>query len=394
MNIAEFIFLFITAAFQLFAGAAENLPPIDNSESDASSIETVIEEKLLTAQEAVDDMRIGWNLGNTFDVYNIHWLNNPTVSDFETGWSNPVTTKQLIDTVKAAGFNAIKINVTWAEHISVAPDFTIDPLWLDRIEEVANYILDNDMYAFINVHHDASRGCEVSWLTMTEKCYQQNSSKFAQVWRQIANRFENYDEKLLFISLGEPCISTSWDGTAESQDVLNRFNALFVDTVRSCGGYNKTRLLVLPTHGASPSEGAIGGMDLPDDERLIVAIHSYTPNEFCFSQDTMDWATSTSQWGSETDKKQLTDSFKALYDTFVSRGVPVIIGEFGACYKDNSYERAEWADYYVSEAKKYGITCFWWDDGGTGNEKMSLLDRQTLKWYDDNLVSAIINAAE
>lgn len=346
-------------------------------------------EKTVTAEEITAAMRVGWTLGNTFDAYDPYWVAEPDAYDYETCWGNPETTKEMIAAVKAAGFGAVKINVTWEEHIGTAPDYTINGEWLNRIEEVVNYILDCDMYAFINVHHDSSRNCSLRWLAMSGEGYDESVGKFEKLWKQIAEHFSGYDERLLFISLGEPVGGDSWDSDSNSIEILNKFNALFVKTIRDSGGYNRTRFLVLPTHGASIAEKSVKGLVLPDDDRLIVAVHSYTPNEFCFSETTLTWTTSTDKWGSNEDKKQLTDGFKLLYDQFVSKGIPVIIGEFGACAKNNTAERCKWAEFYVSEARKYGIVCFWWDDGGTDEGKMSLLNRAALEWYFPELVKAI-----
>ncbi|MDE6596698.1 MAG: cellulase family glycosylhydrolase, partial [Oscillospiraceae bacterium] len=200
-----------------------------------------------TAAQIVADMRIGWNLGNTFDSANCSWLNNKL--DYETGWGNPKTTKDMITAVKKAGFNTIRIPVSWGDHIDNSGK--IDKAWLDRVQEVVDYACDNDMYIILNMHHDNN------WIPLDEKNEVAATKKYKYVWKQIAERFKDYDEKLLFEGRNEPRTEGSaneWNGgTKAERDVLNRMYEAFVSTVRATGGNNKTRILVIAPYGASSS---------------------------------------------------------------------------------------------------------------------------------------------
>ena len=149
------------------------------------------------SQEIVNDMGVGWNLGNSLDCI-ASWIYNGNPSQYETAWGNPVTTKAMIDTVKAAGFNTVRIPVSWGEHMGASPDYTVNSDWINRVEEVVNYVLDNDMYAIINVHHDGE------WCIPTYANEISASDKLQKLWIQIANKFKNYDDHLIFEALNEP----------------------------------------------------------------------------------------------------------------------------------------------------------------------------------------------
>jgi endoglucanase len=157
-----------------------------------------------------------------------------------------------------------------------------------------------------------------------------------------------------------------------------------VDTVRATGGNNQYRTLIVTTHSASIDETAVKALKVPNDDRVIVSIHYYSPYDFAGNE------SSVSTWGTDEDKSNLDEGFKLLNDTFVSKGIPVIIGEFGAVDKGNDSTRATYYEYYTKSAKKYGITCFIWDNGGDYN----LFDRTNLTWYNNDLVSALMKGVE
>ncbi len=338
----------------------------DNTSSFASS----------SAWEIVNDIKIGWNLGNTLDCYSYE------TADAETAWGNPTTTKAMIDTVKNAGFNAVRIPISWTDHIS--NDGTIDSEWLDRVQEVVDYCMDNDLYTIINMHHD-----DYTWFDPTYANQASITATYQKIWEQIAERFKDYDTHLLFEGMNEPRIvgsSTEWTGgTQEEYDVINAMLAVFVETVRNSGGNNTERTLIVTTQAASITSSAVSGLVLPDDNNIIVSIHAYMPWKFT-DADYEDVSTWQSSYESE-----LTSSFQRLYDTFISQGVPVIIGEFGAVDKENTSDRVTYYSTYVSLAQAYGIKCFVWDngisDGGYG-----LLDRKNLAWYYSDIITAIMNA--
>jgi len=331
----------------------------------------------ISAIDLVKDIRIGWNLGNTLDA--------PT----ETGWGNPKTTKAMIDKVKEMGFNAVRVPVTWNTHIGPAPDYKIDEAWLNRVEEVVNYVLDNGMYAIINIHHDNS------WIVPTYAKEQQSKEKLIKVWEQIAARFKNYNDYLLFETMNEPRVEGSpqeWTGgTYENRDVINRFNLAAVNTIRASGGNNDKRFILVPTNAATGLDVALNDLVIPNnDSRVIVSIHAYSP--YFFAMD----INGTSYWGSDSDKASLTSELDAFYNRFVKNGRAVIIGEFGTIDKRNLSSRVAHAEHYAKEAAARGIAVFWWDNGYYNpgdSETYALLDRRNLKWYYPEIAEALIRGA-
>ncbi|NLU27284.1 MAG: cellulase family glycosylhydrolase [Hungateiclostridium thermocellum] len=331
----------------------------------------------ISAIDLVKEIKIGWNLGNTLDA--------PT----ETAWGNPRTTKAMIEKVREMGFNAVRVPVTWDTHIGPAPDYKIDEAWLNRVEEVVNYVLDCGMYAIINVHHDNT------WIIPTYANEQRSKEKLVKVWEQIATRFKDYDDHLLFETMNEPREVGSpmeWmGGTYENRDVINRFNLAVVNTIRASGGNNDKRFILVPTNAATGLDVALNDLVIPNnDSRVIVSIHAYSP--YFFAMD----VNGTSYWGSDYDKASFTSELDAIYNRFVKNGRAVIIGEFGTIDKNNLSSRVAHAEHYAREAVSRGIAVFWWDNGyyNPGDaETYALLNRRNLTWYYPEIVQALMRGA-
>jgi endoglucanase len=324
---------------------------------------------------------VGWNLGNTLDATGGSGLSS------ETSWGNIKTTKAMIDTVKKAGFNTVRIPVSWGNHLDSSGK--INSAWLDRVQEVVDYVISQDMYCILNVHHD---GGSEGWIEASSSCYKSSSSKFASLWKNIATRFKSYGEKLMFESFNEVLDSSdSWTDASKSDayTAINDFNQLFVDTVRSTGGNNANRNLMVQTYSASSSEKTLNAFVLPTDtvkNHLIVQVHNYDPQAFTTADDQITWTTPTSTWGSSSDKSAFDTLFKRLGAFSDKIGAPVVVGEFAAEYKNNDSDRAEYAAYFVKTAAKYGIKCFWWDTGG-----MALMDRTSCTVSHPDVVKALVS---
>ena len=323
-----------------------------------------------TAYEVVQDMGIGWNLGNSLDAIvksKGYDLNS------ETFWNNPVVTKELIDTVAAQGYGAIRVPVSWYNHIDL--NGKIDPRWLVRVEEVVNYCLDNDLYVIINVHHDAGIASEYQWIFADVKTYDQDKKNLMNLWSQIAEHFKNYDERLLFEATNEIMNTDhNWDWRVCWNDfrTVHDLDQEFINLVRSTGGKNATRYLVLSTWAATTDTCQIEQLfykkfvdTIPD--HLIVSVHNYT-------------ADSSSIKTMVTTLKGYSEQYK----------VPFIIDEFGTTSSVALKTRESAAAEYVATAKEAGITCFWWDNGGD----YALFDRNTYKMYFPTIVEAMINAVD
>lgn len=375
----------IIAAILAALLAATGVGCADRNETDGgSSQEVVIEDTFEHSYDAVANMKIGWNLGNSLDSSgDIH---GTIASTFEKAWGNPVTTPELIAAVKDAGFGAVRIPVTW--YCNMDENGTVNGFWLDRVEEVVNYVLDEGMYAIINVHHDTG-GSESAWLRADPDMYDNGmSERYVYLWQQIAERFKDYNEKLLFESFNEILDSNfNWGGSgAKEYDTVNRLNQLFVDTIRSTGGNNPIRNIIVNSYGASTAQSQVDGFIVPTDsanKHLIAEMHCYDPGEFTSRNGDTTW--------DAEDKEVLEVIFERINRQVIeAQGVPMIIGEFGAQVADNEHEIALYAADFVSIAKKYGITCFWWDDGGMMDIFNRIIYTQTMP----EVIEAMMNAIE
>jgi aryl-phospho-beta-D-glucosidase BglC (GH1 family) len=314
----------------------------------------------------VKDMKAGWNLGNSLDSYGdwVYETKEGTPNDFETAWANPTITKELIQQVKEQGFNAIRLPVTWRQFIDDNNGYKVDDAWMDRVEEVTNWILDEGMYCILNVHHDT--GTE-GWLQATTKNFAAQNKKFEALWKQIATRFNKYDNKLLFEGFNEMLDGYNWSYPgADAGTAINKYNQLFVDTVRATGGNNATRCLVVNTYAACTDAGAIADFIVPTDtaeNSLIVEIHYYQPYFYCAKYSEKDQTTVT-EWQSGGGKSIVDGTFYSLYKNFTAKGIPVIVGEIAAAAKKNVEDRADYIAYVAQLTDKLGMKIFWWDEGG------------------------------
>ncbi len=323
---------------------------------------------ILTAQDVVSDITVGWNLGNTLDsctdISNRNDGGYPT-DFYETAWKNPVATKELIDAVSASGFNAIRIPVTWFYNTyEQNGKLFIRESWLKRVAEVVQYALDNNMYVILNSHHDAP----ILWADMND--IEEVSSNAKDLWLQIAEYFKDYDYKLMFESYNElNTKDNSWEYSATAAEATNILNQLFVDTVRSTGGNNTNRILICGTFLNDTSEEFLNSFVLPTDsveDRLMIQVHSYDTS---YNQD-------------------ISDLFIQLSNFADVHKAPVIIGEFGSTtnYVPAEY-RVKHAGNYIARASQYGIKCFWWDNG----LEYQLFDRNTYRITQEEIIAALMN---
>ena len=316
----------------------------------------------------LEDMGLGWNLGNSLDATGGSGL------DTETSWSNPKTTQALIDKVKSLGFNTVRVPVSWGKHVS-GDNYTIDSAWLARVKEVVDYCYKNDMYVILNIHHDTKSSASASGAGYYPRSSAYSSSeKFVtSVWSQVSEYFKDYDYHLIFETLNEPrLIGTGyewwfnkWSIPSEVKDAIdciNRLNQKAVDTIRNTGSNNKGRLIMCPGYDASIDGATVSGFKLPTDisgnkNRIAVSVHAYSPYNFAMNVGSGSTSTYTSSI-----KSELRDLFSTLKSNFRDKGIPVVIGEFGSTDKNNTAERVKWATDYTALAKKNNIPCVLWDN--------------------------------
>lgn len=251
----------------------------DNT-SNSSSTAHQGEIKDISSVELVKDMKIGWSLGNTLDAGN-ESNRGQDPGAIEKSWGNPDTTKEMIDEIKKAGFNVLRVPTTWDWSTGEAPEYKISDEWFARVKEIVDYGMENDMYVILNIHHE-------TWHYPTEDNYEAASDRLKKVWTQIGNYFKDYDEHLIFEGLNEPRVigtSEEWNGGSDAtREVVNKLDADFVSTIRSLDGNNKLRHLMIPGYAASSSEVALKALKIPEnDDKLIVSVHAYTPYNFALA---------------------------------------------------------------------------------------------------------------
>lgn len=355
-----------------------------------------------TAMEFVSHIKLGWNLGNTLDAKINGAYTEPKQA--ETAWGNPQTTKAMITAIKDAGFNTVRVPVSWGEKMN--SNYEIDGAWMNRVQEVVDYVIDNDMYCILNIHHDNDISGSHPYFYPDSAHYEVSEKFVTSVWTQISDRFKNYDNHLIFETLNEPRLvghTNEWwinPSSADCQDAMNcinKLNAAALGVIRQSGANNEKRFVMLPSYAASPDEANLNGVVMPDDDHIIASAHAYNPQPFALQvMGTKEWSESN---GSDTGA--IMGVFANLKSKYIDKGIPVIIGEFGAMNKGNEETRAAWAKYYVSNANKYGIACVWWDNNyfeipknAQSGESFGLLNRSSCQIEFPQIMTAMVEASK
>ena len=375
----------------------KKLLAVMSSAAIAASVLTAIpaaaDDSTPTKFDVTKAMGLGWNLGNSLDAIG-----------GETAWGNPKTTKELIDKVHDLGFNTVRVPISWGKHMD--DNYTIDSAWLDRVQEVVDYAYDDGMYVIVNIHHDNDIQSGGNNFFYPNEKYRENSTKFVtSVWRQVSEKFKDYDEHLVFETLNEPRLigdTNEWWFTAndpqakvkESIGVINDLNQAAVDTVRASGGKNATRLIMCPGYGASLDGAVTPFYKLPNDKADMVAlsVHAYSPYNFAMNEN------GTAEY-TDAIRNELMSIMKTVKTQLVDKGNAVVIGEFGATNKKNSEERAKWATDFTNACAEMGVSCCLWDNNAyltatdkRFNEKFGLVNRKTLAVDDQVYLDALVKA--
>ncbi|MBR1739254.1 MAG: glycoside hydrolase family 5 protein [Ruminococcus sp.] len=342
--------------------------------SDASQTHLNDPMTVTSATDLVAQMTTGWNLGNTLDATGGNGV------DSETSWlPNKVKTDEImIKMVKEAGFNTIRIPVSWGNHMD--ENYQVDPAWMDRVQEVVNYGYDNGMFVILNTHHE-------EWYMPKKSSVDHDLEELAALWTQIAERFKGYDEHLIFEGVNEPRLrgeGAEWTGTSEARDIVNLYAKTFVETVRATGGNNADRCLMVTPYAASSSSMNMQALEIPEkSDKIIVSIHAYLPYSFALDTKGTDVY--------DPNDSSIPDLFYNIDNNFLSQGIPVIIGEYGSVNKDNIDDRVQCMTDYLTLAKQYGVPCIWWDNyARIGNgENFGLLNRAEYDWYFPELIAVV-----
>jgi uncharacterized repeat protein (TIGR02543 family) len=342
---------------------------------------------LPTAPQVASQINLGWNLGNTLEAI-----------CSETAWGNPATNQQLINAVKAAGFNAIRIPVSWNCHISPASSTTIPADWMARVKQVVDMAIAANMYVIINIHWDNG------WLQdhVTEAEAPAINARQDALWTQIATTFRNYDQRLLFAGTNE--VHANYNTPTPTEiSVQQSYNQTFVTAVRRTGGNNASRTLVVQTYNTNIQHG-LNFFSLPTDtiaNRLMVEVHNYDPYDFTINPNGSCnfWGApypdsgSNCNWAYET---YFDGIFAQVRQKWVDQGVPVILGEYGVETRSgkNLEARAYWNEYINRAAALNGIKTFYWDNGSTNAaQTFRVFDRNNGAIVDQLVLDAILRGS-
>lgn len=333
-----------------------------------------------TSAELVKDMGFGWNLGDTLDVCNADRDGDGKIDESsetvdETLWGNPKATQELFNRLKSDGVKSVRIPVTWRDHMSDAPEYKVDEAWMNRVQEVVNYARNAGMYVIINIHHDGGGDPDFgAWIRNASTDYQTFIQKYKALWSQIAERFKDYSDYLVFESMNE--VGFDDLNKNDAYNLLNKINQEFVNLIRESGGNNSKRHLLIAGYWTDIAKTCSSLYKMPEDpeNRCILSIHYYTPWDFCTTN-------IKPTWGTTYEVNQMKRLIKKLDTTFVKEGVPVIIGEYAASGSD-----LDSCILFIKTLNElchgYGIATFLWDNGGQ-------VDRNTYNWRTPAFLNAI-----
>ena len=371
-----------------------------------------------------ENIKVGFNIGNTLDA----WRESGAefMSGEDVSWGNPRISQEFIDGIKAAGFDIVRIPITWMGFIGPQNDYHISESFLKRVADVAQYAHNAGLKVIINIHHDGasdnSNGVpkDHGWLALNaalkdEQGYNRVTFQYARVWKQIALYFKNHGDWLMFESFNE-IHDGGWGWSSDFRsnpkpqiDITNKWNQVFTDVVRATGGNNAARYLVIPGYNTMHEVLLSDMFALPADpapNKQIVSFHYYAPYEFGILGDQKG---GRSEWGTAADKQKVVDDFAPLKEKFIDKKIPVILGESGAALQlypsDKPKEdkarqaRLDYLSHVYAVAKRYGLIPIYWDNGSiTGRgEKFGLISRATGKPFSpeaEAVIKAMITAAK
>ncbi|MDE6519615.1 MAG: cellulase family glycosylhydrolase [Ruminococcus sp.] len=361
-----------------------NLSSVTNI-SDADAIE------VKDAFTITEEMGLGWNLGNSLDAYD----NRVETMGLESEicWGNPYTTKEMIDAVKAKGFNTIRVPVTWYQHVDKANGYKINAEYLARVKEVVDWCYNDGLYVILNLHHEepyqnrATLGAD----------YEEISGFVTSIWGQLAETFKDYDQHLIFETMNEPRATGTdhewWGPHDDEVDTINKINADSLSVIRKAGGNNDSRLVMMPGYCASSDTTIMTKVIIPDDDFVAASVHAYSPYGFAMDAKA-DHTAFTDAY-----KNELVNIMDGIRKTFSDKDIPVVLGEFSSSNFDNTEARCDWATAYMETTKAYGFPCVLWDNNVKGNnegEAHGYLNRSDLTWYEPSepVIDAMIKVLD
>ena len=372
----------ITAAGILLTGCSSGESSEGANDSETAKIP---EMRDISTQELIEDMGLGINLGNTFEATG-NWIKDGSVSDYETCWGSPIITEEMIKGYKEAGFGVIRVPANWSN--LMAEDYTINAEFEARVHEVVDWILDNDMYVILNMHHE-------NWIADMPKNEEECLKHYSRLWEQIAESFKDYGDKLMFESLNEEGgwdsvwnqYGSSTEGKAEAYGYLNKLNQAFVNIVRASGSNNEKRHLLIAGYYTDINRTCDELYVMPTDpqNRLAVSVHYYNPSTLTILEADADWGKAKTDWGSDADIAELNKLLDQVKTSFADKGYPVIVGEYG-CFGKNKTQEVKRA-YMVDVCRETyirGMLPILWDTQDT------FYDRNTMTCKDPDMLSEMM----
>ena len=389
----------------------------ETSETEQTTEPEKTREAVISLDSIAETLGAGWNLGNTLEA-----ISSGHVS--ETAWGNPAASQEIMDLVAAQGFTTVREPVSYIDKIDDANGYTVDAAWLDRVEEVVGYCYNADLNVIINVHGDGYNSIPGGWLLCNGDDQDAIKAKYEALWRQIAEKFADYDEHLIFESMNEEFDGEYHDPVREYYENINDYNQIFVDTVRKTGGNNTHRWLLVPGWNTDITY-TVGdyGFRMPEDNnntagegRLLLSVHYYNPWAFAGDESyrTYLWGdkgqaivdtgavsrVAIPNYGTQAELEKL---FGELKTKFVDQGIPVVIGEYGCIDKTQANEqlapeitknRAYFDAYVAGTAASMGMVPVYWDNGYNGPKGFGLINRNTLEVTQPVIIEAIVNAVK
>jgi len=306
----------------------------------------------MTTMQVVKDMGLGINLGNTFDS------EGSNENNYETAWGSPKITKAMIDGYRDAGFKTVRIPVRWTNLMTgnnSGGTYTISTVLLNRVEEVVDWVLENGMYAIVNIHHQ-------NWIKENfPNDYDESMRKYTRIWEQVSDKFkeksgylilESMNEEGMWLDVWTDMYSNGTTGKARAYEILNAINQKFYDIIQTSGGNNADRHLLIAGYDTNIDRTSDPMFQLPTGcTRCAVSVHYYDPFGFTHLEQDEDWATMLMTWGTAADRNELTRNMNKLKTNFVDNGIPVIVGEYGFASKlDRGAEEIRKYTLAVTEA--------------------------------------------
>ena len=296
----------------------------------------------ITTMQFTREMGIGINLGNTMESCGdwIRQWGDHTVKSYETAWGSPVITEDMIKGIKREGFGVMRFPVHWFN--MMGDNYTINPDYVKRVKQIVDWAMAANLFVILNIHHDENDFFK-NFPTKT----QETLKNFKRIWTQVADAFKNYDDRLMFESLNEEAcwdsVYNEWSGTIYDKikvfDLNYQLNQAFIDVIRSSGGNNKERHLLLAGYCTDVKKTCDPLYKLPKDpmNRFAISMHYYTPSNFCIISEDQEWGKARSTWGTSADMDELNEHLDLIKKTYINKGIPVILGEYGATITNKDY---------------------------------------------------------